>query len=1726
MLNFKIMKYLLFFLTNLCFIMASSQDRLFDARFMLSEINCDSNKVCYDIQVRAANEEGFNLAGQNWRIFWDGSKASYLSGVSLLPTSKYSPFTLTNIFEDVNATGFGPLPFEANLSFLNFFMDLTDIQNGGVSVNASEWLTCANLCFEISQSVLDDPDQCLEMVFARDGLTNTYGTAFVQIAAWLAAFQTGNTAPNEFFDLDSDSGDAACFNESCGINQSDLKVSKYVNKFNPAVGDTLVFSVLASNNGPQNATNVQVSEQLNASYFFLSSQASQGNFDPNSGIWSIGTLDKDSSAILEISVLLTAEAGSNTVSISGTELDPDLSNNVYVVDPFNDNYQIRMVRANFECNSRLSCYSVELKALENNNFNLASQSYAIFWNGALASFQNINSFLDTDFYSSPQNIRLFENEDFDGIGPLPYDANLSFLIFDLGLIDSETGGQLLASDEWLPTASVCFQLDESLLFDSLSCLQINMARFGLTQNYSNSFTEVKAWSEENSEVERNASATEYYDIEINSEDACFFSAIVEASISGNLNICVGESTELTASEGASYLWSNGSEESSITVAPGTTTSYSVTVTNASGCTGEASVSVNVSESTSVSISGNLNICVGESTELTASEGASYLWSTGSEESSITVAPGTTTSYSVTVTNASGCTSEASVSVNVSESVTVNISGNLNICVGESTELTASEGASYLWSTGSEESSITVAPGTTTSYSVTVTNASGCTGEASVSVNVSESVTVNISGNLNICVGESTELTASEGASYLWSNGFEGQSITVNPNAMTTYSVTVTNASGCTGEASVSVNVSESVTVNISGNLNICVGESTELTASEGASYLWSTGSEESSITVAPGTTTSYSVTVTNASGCTGEASVSVNVSESTSVSISGNLNICVGESTELTASEGASYLWSNGFEGQSITVNPNAMTTYSVTVTNASGCTGEASVSVNVSESVTVNISGNLNICVGESTELTASEGASYLWSTGSEESSITVAPGTTTSYSVTVTNASGCTGEASVSVNVSESTSVSISGNLNICVGESTELTASEGASYLWSNGFEGQSITVNPNAMTTYSVTVTNASGCTGEASVSVNVSESVTVNISGNPNICFGESTELTASEGASYLWSNGFEGQSITVNPNAMTTYSVTVTNASGCTGEASVSVNVSESTSVSISGNLNICVGESTELTASEGASYLWSTGSEESSITVAPGTTTSYSVTVTNASGCTGEASVSVNVSESVTVSISGNLNICVGESTELTASEGASYLWSTGSEESSITVAPGTTTSYSVTVTNASGCTGEASVSVNVSESTSVSISGNLNICVGESTELTASEGASYLWSNGFEGQSITVNPNVMTTYSVTVTNASGCTGEASVSVNVTECTLCDLFDCEIKCTNCPGEFKFNSFQVEDSLSVLYMLINRSGIIVNITQDTIMELDERGVFFLFSIIYDESYNVEEIQTGMSLDNLPLGYLLLNEPEILKFCTEEDIEITPDQMICAGDEIILTVSDGIAFEWNTGEQRASIVVSPDEDSFYSVVIGLPSGCLLEKETLIEAMPSPELKIQCRTKICVGETIRIATISGAINYEWSTGARTRSILVSPIETFTYWVTVTNEFGCQAVDSITIRVEDCEQKENIFMFRELVENSDKFDVQVYPNPSYDYSTIEISGSSNKDTEIRIFDANGSMVRILKNPFGIGDENQNIIVRKLDLRAGLYYIHIQREGNSKILKWKLID
>ena len=743
-----------------------------------------------------------------------------------------------------------------------------------------------------------------------------------------------------------------------------------------------------------------------------------------------------------------------------------------------------------------------------------------------------------------------------------------------------------------------------------------------------------------------------------------------------------------------------------------------------------------------------------------------------------------------------------------------------VCAGQSiayTNTSTGSPTSYSWSFPGGTPSTSTAANPTVTYStagtynvvLTATNASGSnttTMTNYVTVNaVPATPTVTAGGATTFCSGGSVTLTSSAGSSYLWSNGATTQSITAT--AAGTYTVQVSSAAGCQSAASsattVTVNPTPGApTISAGGATSFCAGGSVTLTSTAGNAYLWSNGATTQSITVSAAGT--YTCQVVSAAGCQSPNSNSITVTVNTvpatpSITAGGATTFCSGGSVTLTSTAGTSYLWSNGATTQSITATTAG--TYTVQVTNASGCQSAASAATTVTvnptpAAPTLTAGGATTFCSGGSVTLTSTTGNAYLWSNGATTQSITATASGT--YTVQVSSAAGCQSAASNAITVTvnptpAAPSITAGGATTFCSGGSVTLTSSTGTSYLWSNGATTQSITATTAG--TYTVQVSNASGCQSAASaattVTVNPTPAITLGTITNPSSC-GSATGSIAVNGTgsgTISWSGTASGSASvasfpTTIPNlGAGSYTIVVTSGAGCASN-SISGSLTDpgapTAPVITSSSTVLCAGGSVTLTSSYASGNTWSNSATASSITVT--TAGTYSVTVSNA-GCTA-TSLPVTVVDATpfTVNAGNDQAVCSGSAVTLTgASTGSPALgWDNGVQDG-VSFVPAGTATYTLTGTDANGCTATDQVTVTVNSNPTVAFANLSQVCTyTPAFALTGGSpaGGSY---SGTGVSSGNFNPatsgagSFPLTYSYT--DANGCSGTAQATIVVDPC-------------------------------------------------------------------------------------------------------------------------------------------------------------------------------------------------------------------------------------------------------------------------------------------------------------------------------------------------------------
>lgn len=880
----------------------------------------------------------------------------------------------------------------------------------------------------------------------------------------------------------------------------------------------------------------------------------------------------------------------------------------------------------------------------------------------------------------------------------------------------------------------------------------------------------------------------------------------------NLN-CFNDSSgaiDVTVSGGVppySFAWSEGSISEDIYGLDAG--AYSVTVTDANGCV--QSISQTLTEPTLISTSVTaVNVtCAGAqngSVDLTVSGGTpgyNYLWSNGLTTQDLNGVGGGT--YTVVVTDSKGCNAVNTATVNEGLPLSVIATVTNILCNGNTNgaiDITVSGGATpytYAWSNGSANEDLNnLSAGV---YTVTVTDANGCSATASYTITQPAALTVVLAGHADVsCFGGnngSIDINVYGGTplyTYSWSNAAVSEDL--NGLVTGTYTVTVNDANACSATFSTTITQPAVLALTLSKTDVTCPGAangSVDLSVSGGVSpytYLWNNGTTTQDLSSITGG--SYTVIVTDANACTAAATIVVN--EGLPLVITGVVTnvLCNGNATggvDITVTGGSSpysYIWSNGYIIDDLT---NVVAgNYVVTVTDVNSCSATAAFTITQPNALLLTASVINATCAGDnngSIDVTVNGGVfpyTFAWSNGtSNEDAYALIAG---NYSVTITDANGCSVVQSFTINEPFALVTFTQGVDVTCFGASdgqANLAVSGGTppySYLWST-FQG-SEDISGLSGGLYFVIVTDANGCQKKDSVQVNEPAPLNLTTSITNISCYNSNDgaiDLSVTGGITpytYAWSNGATTQDLTALQNGV--YVVTVTDANQCTATTSVTI-----INPSVIGS-NFIVTDPLCFASTDGAidlissggtpsfTYQWSTGAVTEDVTgLGAGT---YTVTITDSKGCIRVDSTTLN--EPLPLLTSGFIKnvTCNGFADgfiDITAYGGTlpyAFQWSSGPSTEDIGALVGG--SYYVTVTDANGCQAATLYPVLEPAPLSVNVVGVNPLCAGEKTGSVAaipSGGLTpyyYLW-NTFDTDS-SIAGITAGKYTVQLTDSNGC--------------------------------------------------------------------------------------------------------------------------------------------------------------------------------------------------------------------------------------------------------------------------------------------------------------------------------------------------------------------------
>ncbi len=1181
----------------------------------------------------------------------------------------------------------------------------------------------------------------------------------------------------------------------------------------------------------------------------------------------------------------------------------------------------------------------------------------------------------------------------------------------------------------------------------------------------------------------------------------------------------------------SYLWSTGDTTAAVTGLPAGP--ISVVVTDGNGCQESDSVILQaptpllstISPGAAISCAGGNNgTLLGSATG--GAGGYQYVWSNG--QSGPTATGLSTGPATLVVTDANGC--QDSSTFVVADPTAIQVTANLLAgitCFGGndgSASVLASGGVggfTYLWSDGQTgPTALGLAAG---NYSVVATDANGCMDSATIVLTSPADLQLTTSVvNMATCTGlnDGTATIAATGGTspytYLWSNGQTGT--VASGLSAGQYSVVVTDGAGCVDSASVLM--SQPGTIGISFQVLqpvSCVGTTdgvvlaTAVGGAGGYSFLWSKGDTTNFLSgVGEGV---YVLTVTDSLGCTGMDSLTLTAPSllQAVVDIISLITCPNGSDGSLQAvSIGGvapfSYAWSTG--GTSDIEAGLIAGTYGVEITDANGCKAVASetllppVGINVQIQVVDSIS-----CFGEtdgSLQANISGGNapySITWSTGAITNGLSgIGSG---SYGLYVVDAIGCTDTATVTLLEPDSIQVSVSIlNPVQCFGVDDGALLAVGVggagplSYYWDNfANTDTAINLSPGQ---YIVTVIDPNGCFVEDSILLPAPPAIQVSILSQTDVsCFGASdgavdVSVSGGNGAlAFSWSNGSVGTPI--SGLSAGSYVLTVTDAIGCQMNDTIDILSPSALQVGVQVlNLVGCTGISDgEITAQVSGgtspySYLWSTGATDSTLDgLAPGT---YAVVVTDAKGCSATDSLVLTPGVPIQATLSGVVGPgCSSNNTgsaTVTAVGGAgtyTYLWSNG--VTTATVNNLSAGPFWVKVMDAGGCSDSIASVLIQADSLQASIQLTQPIlCAGDQNgqiSLAISGGTpgySYLWNQG--ATSDTLSGLGVGSYSVVVTDASGCTDTASIQLSspaplqvstiVSQPISCPAdTDGEAAAVTVGGTGPYQFLWSDGQTTAIASNLGAATYTVTVTDangcslsntvtlilPTLLQAsiqvqqpiscvgDEDGILSVSVVGGVASYNYlwSNGLTGTAINNLGAGTyqvfvedgngcqdtasFVLNEPDSL--IVQASIL---QEIVCAGVDDAILIGNvtggtpGFQLVWTPGGIFDTLQsVGPGS---YSLQVTDSSGCVASDTILVVAPPSIQIDFEILAEItCFGGAngqIAVSASGGAAPYQWQWNDSTLGDTISQLVAGTYTAFLTDSLQC--VDSVVVVLQE--------------------------------------------------------------------------------------------------------
>jgi hypothetical protein len=604
---------------------------------------------------------------------------------------------------------------------------------------------------------------------------------------------------------------------------------------------------------------------------------------------------------------------------------------------------------------------------------------------------------------------------------------------------------------------------------------------------------------------------------------------------------------------------------------------------------------------------------------------------------------------------------------------------------------------------------------------------------------------------------------------------------------------------------------------------------------------------------------------------------------------------------------------------------------------------------------------------------------------------------------------------------------------NYSVCRGSkiSVGVKPETGLTYSWSpttgiDNPKNATVTIQPNETTEYTLTATEEDGTIMTRKFLIRVQDSLesSVNID-TAIICDNQPIQLRAAGGTKYQWTPtaGLDNATIP-NPLALpknnTRYRVIVSN-NDCKDTNYVMIIVGQKPIVTINRDTIICFGNSVPLQAGGGTKYEWFPKSGLNNYFIAnpiamPSTTTRYKVIISNAT-CADSAFVTITIKENEKADAGRDKELCAGLSVRLGTNNNpqVEYSWSPADyldnpKSGNPLCTPEKNIQYILKVKNSNGCENYDTVNVTLGGELSVFAGADTSVCTGEQIQLNASGAENFSWSPADGLSNATIANPIFTGTSTTqyiVTGKSGnCEGKDTILVTVNEKPI--IIASENR-EICVGDTVHLSAKgaLEYSWSPAEGLNNAT---------------------IPNPIFNGTKTTEYIVTGKN------GNCSDSKKVIITVNEKPTISVSENRELCAGDTVHLSAKGALEYSWSPAEGLnnptiANPIFIGTKTTEY-IVTGKTGNCFDSKKILITVNEKPTISVSENREICLGDTVHLRA-NNADNYLWTpstylNNATIANPIAQPTENITYTVRGTNTNGCYEEKTISITINNDQEK----------------------------------------------------------------------------------------------------